>query len=136
MPTANIIYEGFLTYSSGSLSQVALDFLGTTYVSPGAVAPTRFTYFSSASSPDYLMTYMPPTTAPYKYFSITGSASTVLIVTGSMSTGSFSGSAPVTYRFRGYYIAGGVFEVWTSTNRNAPPPSGHALVDVVVEVSG
>ncbi len=39
----------------------------------------------------------------------------------------------MTYRFRGYYVAGSVFEVWTGPDKNTPPPSAHSLIDVVIE---
>lgn len=39
----------------------------------------------------------------------------------------------ITYRFRGYYVAGGVFEVWTGSSKTTPPPSEHTLIDVVIE---
>jgi hypothetical protein len=39
----------------------------------------------------------------------------------------------IIYRLRGYYVAGATFEVWTGSTKNTPPPTGHTLVDVVVE---
>lgn len=39
----------------------------------------------------------------------------------------------IIYRLRGYYVSGATFEVWTGPTKNTPPPTGHTLVDVVVE---
>jgi len=39
----------------------------------------------------------------------------------------------IIYRLRGYYVAGATFEVWTGSTKNTPPPTGHTLIDVVVE---
>lgn len=38
----------------------------------------------------------------------------------------------ITFIFRGFYVAGGVYEVWSGTTRNALPPSGHSLSDITV----
>jgi hypothetical protein len=38
----------------------------------------------------------------------------------------------VTFIFRGFYLAGNTYEVWTGLSRNTPPPSGHTLQDITV----
>ncbi len=40
---------------------------------------------------------------------------------------------PVVYRMRGYYIGGSTYEFWTTSNPNAPNPSGNPLVDKVID---
>ena len=38
-----------------------------------------------------------------------------------------------TFKMRGWYVIGGVYEVWTSTGTpNLTPPSGHTLLDIVI----
>lgn len=38
----------------------------------------------------------------------------------------------VTYVKRGFYSIGNQYEYWSNTNRDAPPPSGHSLIDITV----
>lgn len=39
-------------------------------------------------------------------------------------------STVVYYRIRGFYVAGGVYESWISTNPDSSPPSGHTLTNI------
>lgn len=54
------------------------------------------------------------------------------------STVSTSTSNSTTFILRGFYVAGGKYEFWTSTSREGLPPSGHTLIDVTVigEIKG
>lgn len=52
----------------------------------------------------------------------TATSSSIVVVT----------TTSITYNKRGYYSAGAAYEYWQSTNRDAPAPSGHSLLDVTV----
>lgn len=40
---------------------------------------------------------------------------------------------PISYRLRGYYIGGATYEFWAGSSPAAPNPSGHPLVNIVID---
>jgi len=41
------------------------------------------------------------------------------------------------YKIRGFYVVGGVYETWVSSNPDSSPPSGHTLTNITqVMLSG
>ena len=42
-------------------------------------------------------------------------------------------AAVVTYRLRGYFVAGSTYEFWVTTSPTSPNPSGNPLVSVTVD---
>jgi hypothetical protein len=49
--------------------------------------------------------------------------------------GTGSAAIPISYRMRGYYVAGATFEYWITTNPSAANPSGNPLVSVTVDAT-
>jgi hypothetical protein len=46
--------------------------------------------------------------------------------------GAYLGGVGKTFKMRGWYSTGSVYEYWTTTSPSTQPPSGHTLTDITI----